>query len=117
MSTKHPHRSTKVKETYHHARNVSVLVFGDKPGDTRVVDNATAFIRPDKSGQLYASFAECDSRDQFNRKVGRTVARRKWFAGNRVAVAGDDFPTVFASWRFYQSGLDEDANDSHLFIG
>jgi hypothetical protein len=117
MSIKHPHRSTKVKETYHHLRDVSVLVFGDKPGATRVVTSATAFIRPDKNGQLYASFAECDSRDQFNRKVGRNVARRKWFAGSKVAVNGDDYPTVFASWRLYQPGLDEDANDAHLFIG
>jgi hypothetical protein len=51
----------------------------------RMVDNVTAFIRT-IDGVDYVSFAETDIRDQFCRKTGRVVARRKWFNGKRVLL-------------------------------
>ena len=79
--TPHPTRSPdrEADERFYHLRNTSVQL-----DNGRTIGNVTAFIRRNKNdGQHYVSFAECDARDQFNRKVGRVVARRKWFNGKR----------------------------------
>lgn len=68
-----PHKSTTVPEYFFHINN-----------------QATVFYRKNKDGQWAASVALRDSRDQFNRKTGRCVARRKWFNGKNLitTVAG-----------------------------
>lgn len=73
-------------ERFFHFKNV------DQPFENgRVVGNVTCFTRRDKvSGQAYASFAECDERDQFNKRTGRTVARRKWFAAPQKRMFIED---------------------------
>lgn len=77
MSNAHPTRSTnrEADERFFHL-NVTGQIQG------RTVKKVTAFSRV-RDGVTYVSFAECDSRDQFDRRVGRNVARRKWFAGKR----------------------------------
>jgi hypothetical protein len=79
----HPHRSPdrEANERFVHLRNVDNLT----PGRKRVVRNVTAFVRT-INGVDYVSFAECDSRDQFCRKTGRVVARRKWFNEKRYPL-------------------------------
>lgn len=83
MSNNHPTRSTNRErdERFFHLRNVNVHY-----DDGRCVRDVTAFTRRAEDGTTYVSFAECDERDQFNRKRGRTVARRKWFSGKRYAM-------------------------------
>lgn len=80
----HPTRSTKreANERFVHLRSVNL---GTANG--RTISNITAFVRT-ADGVEYVSFAECDSRDQFDRRAGRTVARRKWFAGKKVVLQG-----------------------------
>lgn len=77
----HKHISTTTPERYFHIRSFAVA---GKPSNPRGVQAITAFARQDKDGKWYISQAECDYRDQFCRKTGRTVARRKWFAGKRT---------------------------------
>lgn len=107
-----PHRSTEVEEHFFHRRGL-MLVSDKKQYEGRRVEAVTAFVRP-VDGVYYASYAECDSRDQFNRRRGRTVARRKWFAGKREEVASPTFEAAFRTW---QDLLEQDAEDAHLFIG
>lgn len=76
------HISTTTPERYFHIRHFGV---SGKPTDPRGIQAVTFFARQDKEGNWLISHAECDYRDQFCRKTGRTVARRKWFAGKRIA--------------------------------
>lgn len=87
-----PHRSTTTFERYYHMRDLDVTY----DNRDRVVTDATFFVRQDKDGKYYLSVAECDSRDQFCRKRGRTIARRKWFQGRRIPIAeeGINFETI-----------------------
>lgn len=81
----HPTRSTnrEADERFFHLNVGDVEANGDTG---RVVSRVTAFSRV-KDGVTYVSFAECDVRDQFDRRVGRNVARRKWFAGKRYKTS------------------------------
>jgi hypothetical protein len=58
-----PFKSTTHEERYYHIGN-----------------DGTVFFRRESDGKWYASIALCDARDQFVRRVGRCVARRKYFA-------------------------------------
>lgn len=84
MSAKvgHPTRSTnrEADERFFHINTGELPV-----GRGRTVQRITAFTRTTPGG-TFVSFAECDSRDQFCKKVGRNVARRKWFAGKRYPI-------------------------------
>lgn len=107
MNTTHSHRSTKpgTDEMFFHLRNVDV----EYPNG-RFVEDVTAFIRRDKDGQSYVSFAERDIRDQFCRSRGRTVSRRKWFQNKRVKLddRGRNYETVLA--KYYEAvGADKAA--------
>lgn len=86
MSTNnsHPTRSTdrEADERFFHLPG-SDIPLGE---NGRVVNRVTAFSRV-KDGVTYVAFAECDSRDQFCRRTGRNVARRKWFAGKRYPTS------------------------------
>lgn len=97
---------TSKPERYHHLRysEGSTLEFDNG----RKVANVTAFIREGNDGKLYAAFAECDARDPFNRKRGRTVSRRKWFLSKRIPVDSADFDTVFVAGGY----LEADSNDA-----
>jgi hypothetical protein len=84
----HPHRSPdrEANERFVHLREVD---FPSRNG--RVIGDVTAFIRTSRPhggtpGVEYVSFAECDARDQFCRKTGRVVARRKWFQNKSVPL-------------------------------
>lgn len=100
QSNKHPTRSTdrEADERFFHFKNV------DQPFENgRVVGNVTCFTRRDKvTGKAYASFAECDERDQFNKRTGRTVARRKWFSSPEKRMEVDDanlnYEKLFGLW-------------------
>jgi hypothetical protein len=77
LAASHPTRSPdrEADERFFHFKDVDLEM-----SNGRQVGNVTCFTRRDKvSGQHYASFAECDMRDQFCKRSGRTVARRKWF--------------------------------------
>ena len=50
--------------------------------------NATVFMRQENDGMWYGSAAFCHANDNFDRRVGRSVSRRKYFMGQRVGVAG-----------------------------
>lgn len=107
----HPHRSTTVEEHFFHKRGVLFVQRSDRI--YKPVQALTCFVRP-IDGVYYASYAECDVRDQFNRSRGRTVARRKWFAGKREVVAS---PTYEAAFSTYGDAFADDSEDAHLFIG
>lgn len=81
-----PHRSTnrEANERFVHFQPHSPG-HGFGINEDRNISHVTAFIRT-KDGVDYVSFAECDARDQFNRRRGRTIARRKWFDGKRVVL-------------------------------
>jgi hypothetical protein len=83
----HPHRSPdrEANERFVHLRDNKQNREGMEYKRGRHVSDVTAFIRT-ANGVDYVSFAECDSRDQFCRKTGRVVARRKWFNEKRVPL-------------------------------
>jgi hypothetical protein len=87
-----PHRSTN-REANERFVHLNITYPGHDFGTKmdRKISHVTAFVRT-KDGVEYVSFAECDARDQFSRRVGRNVARRKWFAGKRtVLMTGYEF--------------------------
>jgi hypothetical protein len=73
---KWPHKSTTHEERYFHVRDYNG--FGN---------DATVFMRQ-TDAKWEASVAFCHPKDNFSRKVGRNVARRKFFAGKRYDVSG-----------------------------
>lgn len=80
---RHPFVKSPVREAHErvlHLRDVNMQY-----DNGRTVKNVTAFVRR-IDGVDYVSFAENDERDQFSRRVGRTVARRKWFQNKRVPL-------------------------------
>lgn len=102
----HPTRSTdrEADERYYHFKDVDLEM-----DNGRIVRNVTAFIRKDKTDSAYyASFAECDDRDQFCRRVGRTVARRKWFRSPekrlQINPLGLNYETIRAKWEAEYTG-------------
>ena len=90
------HRSTKADERYYHHKYQVQPVTGVK--DKRSLSAVTAFARQDKDGIWYVAHAECDSRDQFCRRVGRNVARRKWFNGKRVPLEEINYESALAEY-------------------
>lgn len=92
---------TSKPERYHHFRDADV-----EHDNGRVAAHVTAFVREGDDGQMYASFAECDSRDQFNRKRGRTIARRKWFQKNYTPVNSTKFEEVFCAGGYLECESD-----------
>ena len=96
----HPTRSTdrEADERFYHFQNVDLEL-----ENGRSVGNVTCFVRFDKKlGSHFASFAECDMRDQFNKRTGRVVARRKWFRSpeKRMSIPkeGLNYETLRAKW-------------------
>ena len=71
----HPHKSTTHEEQYFH-----------------IGQEGTVFFRKEH-GLWAGSVAYRDPRDQFNKRIGRNLARRKWF-GNGPHVLGDNSEKV-----------------------
>lgn len=95
-----PRRSTTHRERFYHFD-----VTSPENGSLAHVSNITVFIREDSPNSNFwnASVAACHSLDQFSRKRGRTVARRKYFLtdaderyGYSVFVDGADSSNLFA---------------------
>lgn len=88
----HPHKSTTHKEQYAHIH----LPFKPSRYDEARWIGGTVFARLEEQG-WFASVALCVKGDQFCRRIGRTVARRKFMAskGNVrwLDVARDEVPT------------------------
>jgi hypothetical protein len=93
----HPTRSTNrdADERFFHFRNVNMAY-----ENGRTVRDVTAFIRRLPDGTYAAAYAECDERDAFCRTRGRTVARRKWFAGKRTATFAErpSYEELLRTW-------------------
>lgn len=77
MSTT-PHKSTTHDERFYHV-NATL-------GGVSIEKRATVFFRKEDDGTVHASLALCHDNDQFNRRVGRSVSRRKYFQGKRRKV-------------------------------
>lgn len=77
-----PHKSTTHNERFYHV-NIDVGA-----GNMRLLESkrATVFFREESDGTINASIALCHDSDQFNRRVGRSVSRRKYFQGKRRKV-------------------------------
>lgn len=93
----HPHRSPDkdADEQFYHLRDVNQTYTNG-----RTVAHATAFVRKGADGLYAVAIAECDERDQFDRRRGRTVARRKWFQGKVLGRFTDrpDYAAVRAAY-------------------
>lgn len=107
MTAAHPTRSTdrEADERFFHFKDVDLEL-----PNGRIIRNVTCFTRKDKTdGKYYASFAECDDRDQFCKRTGRTVARRKWFRSpsKRLVVApeGLNYETLRVKWEEEYMGV------------
>ena len=87
-----PHKSTTTLEVFHHNRNPLDRVRSIDP--LRIITAETYFVRLAPDGKLYAAVAECSVLDQFSRKAGRSIARRKWFQGKRWEVTSPKFEDV-----------------------
>lgn len=74
MST--PHKSTTHDERFYH-----VTVDGVEDGTKR----GTVFFRKEPRG-IFASVAVCHAKDQFSRRIGRNISRRKYFLGQFLPV-------------------------------
>lgn len=80
------YKSTKADERFFHMSfRPGEMQVGpeNKPRELKAV---TGFARQ-IDGVWYASVAECDARDQFCRKQGRSTARRKFFLGKRKQIS------------------------------
>jgi hypothetical protein len=64
---------TSKREMYYHLTKP----FKDTQG--RVFNGATVFFRQEDEHNWYGTVALCSKDDQFSRKVGRNVARRRYF--------------------------------------
>ncbi len=80
-NNQHPHRSTEFRERFHHFRLSSERF-----------SNATVFAREEipLSNVWRFSVAFCSNKDRFDRTVGRSIARRKYFQKNRPVPVNDN---------------------------
>ncbi len=79
-----PHKSTTHDERFYHIRNKRNLICG------------TVFFRKEDDGTWNASVALRSPMDAPNKRTGRTVARRKYFAGKNVTVETADYEVAQA---------------------
>ncbi len=66
----YPHKSTTHEEKFFHFQTP----------DSKILKAITVFARKEDDGRWYAAGAFCVKGDEFNRKIGRTVARRRYFS-------------------------------------
>lgn len=79
--------STTHKEKYYH--------FRDQSRAPAKLDGITVYLREDEPGMWSGAAALCVKPDQFSRKTGRQVARRKYFQGKSLLPLDPDAPTCF----------------------
>lgn len=79
----HPHKSTTHEEKYFHIRD------RDDGGS-----DGTVFFRKEGE-QWYGSAALCHEKDNFCRRTGRSIARRKYFQGKKFEVEVPDTDTAY----------------------
>lgn len=95
MTTHHqvPHRSNTHKERFYHF----IAERGHLIGNQNVVKPGkaiTVFVRQeDDPQQWFATAASCHPNDNFCRKTGRTIARRKYFLQKNIYFIGATAPT------------------------
>jgi hypothetical protein len=79
------HRSTTHIEIYRHSQDSIEILETWLPArhHDSDINGATAFYRMEDDGKWYVSIALCCMKDQFCRKTGRQVARRKYFQGKK----------------------------------
>lgn len=75
----HPHKSTTHEEMFFHIREW----LGDSADPSKIplpkYRGATVFARKEADGYWYASVALCSVKDVFQKRVGRSQARRRYF--------------------------------------
>ena len=79
MEPEHARKSTTNEERYVHVR---------LPDDVSS-SHATIFARKEDDGVWYVGASLCSRLDQFCRRTGRHVARRRYFQGRRAQFEGD----------------------------
>lgn len=72
------YKSTTHRERFVHLRAVDTEIVW--PHGLRKIQARTVFLREESPGVWNFSYADCSNKDPFNRKVGRQVARRRYFA-------------------------------------
>jgi hypothetical protein len=81
----HPYKSTTHQEKYYHFKDIFSNRF----------KAITIYARKDDNGIWYLAPAFCVKTDQFDRRVGRQVARRKFFLGNQLRIGSSlDYDTA-----------------------
>lgn len=92
-----PHKSTVIPEMYFHIRDSSGIL-------------GTVFFRSEPKTNFWAgAVAFCAENDQPNRRVGRCVARRRYFQGTGVKarrvidVSAADLPTYEDALKLYNA--------------
>lgn len=71
-----PHKSTTHEERFYH-----VTIDGVEDETKR----GTVFFRKETRG-IFAAVAVCHANDQFSRRIGRNISRRKYFRGQFTPV-------------------------------
>lgn len=71
----HPYKSTTHEERFMHFKLGEHGLLPEHP----LASHVTVFLRREDGGSWYLSFALCSKKDQFSRRIGRQVARRRYF--------------------------------------
>lgn len=92
----HPHKSTTHEERYVHIIAYKATEDVPKHIFEKYIAHTVFFRKeeaPDGHKRWYASASHCVHADQFTRRTGRTVARRRYFAKKGVVwVLGTESP-------------------------
>lgn len=91
-----PHKSTTHEERFYHIRS---------PFNGHII--GTVFFRKESDGKLGASVAIRSSLDPVNKRIGRQVARRKYFQGKRIPA---EVMSYEAAYNLYEHVLDHSSN-------
>lgn len=95
------HKSTTHKEFFFHIKNEAELEQGRWINTYKA---GTVFIREEHPGEWRASVARCSVNDNFCKRTGRSVSRRKYFQDKIVDVdVKDDKPTYDLAESLYMS--------------
>lgn len=102
--------STKADEYYFHIR--AYHTEEKLSGPTQVLSTrggGTVFMRKEKDGEFYAGVALCHENDSFCKRIGRNVARRKYFNNRQRIPACMGFHIMFSAGQKYPSYEDAKA--------
>lgn len=96
--------STKADEYYFHIR--AYHTEEKLSGPTQVLSTrggGTVFMRKEKDGEFYAGVALCHENDSFCKRIGRNVARRKYFSGRQCKPAALGWRVMLGAGQKYPS--------------